>query len=412
MIPLPSILTNIASSALSAVLAAVREPLAYLAEWAFVFFVLVWLVSMLRCAGHRRLAREVSRQLRDEAQASPLPISVVIIAENQCHLLRERLHLFLDQNHPDFEVVVVDKNSQDETLSYLETLSSFPNLQVRALPSASRDISVEQLALTLGILTASREWVLLTDITCQPSSPDWLRLVSSHCGPGKDIVLGYTAYRNPHGWAGMRYCFFRVWQQMLNLTHATRRYTYRAEPTNLCLRKTFFLEHKGFAAATQLRLGAVDVLVNTYSTPLNTSLCLLPRAFMLQDCPRGSSPWTLRRLFFMETRRHLPRRFSYRLRYALSVALTWLFTLSLLASLVFSLWLTPVPHPLVISTLFLWFVHLVWRSNCINGTFRVLCEPRLYLSLPLMLHLIPKWDIAAWLHHRFAPRGLFRKRFV
>ncbi len=412
MIPQPSSLMDIAYGALSAVVTAIHEPMAYLAEWAFAFFVLVWLASMLRCAGHRRLAREVGRQLCDEALASPLPISVVIIAENQCHLLRERLHLFLDQNHPDFEVVVVDKNSQDETLSYLETLSPLPNLRVRSLPSASRDISVEQLALTLGILTASREWVLLTDITCQPSSPDWLRLVSSRCVPGKDIVLGYTAYRNPHGWAGMRFCFFSAWQQMLNLTHATRHYTYRAEPTNLCLRKAFFLEHKGFAAATQLRQGAVDVLVNTYSTPQCTSLCLLPRAVMLQDCPRGSRPWTLRRLFFMETRRHLPHRFSYRLRYALSVALTWLFTLSLLASLSLSLWLTPLPHPLAISALFLWFVHLVWRSSQVNGTFRALCEPRLYFSLPLMLHLIPKWDVAAWLRHRFAPRGLFRKRFV
>ncbi len=347
------------------------------ANIAFAAFALLWLASMLRCFGHLRLSRLVSRQRAQEA-GEPQPVSVVILAENQCHLLRKRLKLFLDQSHPDFEVIVVDMNSRDDTLPYLESLSQYPNLRFRSVPAGARDISPEQLALTLGIRTASHEWVLLTSITCAPASPDWLRLLTAHCTFKRDIVVGYTRFRNPHGWAGLRRCFFMAWQQMLNLTHVSRHYLYRTAPTNLCYRKDFFMSHRGFAPDTTLLTGATDIMVNRHSDRANTALCLHPSATMLQDCPRDGQAWDTERLFFMETRRHLPRHASYRLRYFLSCTLTWLYTLALAASLAFTLLFTPEPHALAIATGVLWLLHTLWRGFSFNSTLRALGEPRLH----------------------------------
>ncbi len=378
---------------------------------AFAAFALLWLTSMIRCFGHRRLANLARRQRR-EKRGVPVPISVIVLAENQCHLLRKRLHKFLDQTHPDFEVIVVNMNSQDETQDYLKSLDYMPHLHYRTLPEGAKDISREQLALTLGIRTATKDWVLLTNITCEPESRMWLYNISTRCLGGKNIVVGYTRYRNPHGWAGLRYCFFSAWQQMLNLTHVRKRYIYRAEATNLCYRKEFFLQHKGFATNTTLLTGATDIMVNTYSDKTNTAVCLLPETTMLKDCPRSRQSWATERLFFMETRRHLRKKVTYRLRYALSVLLTWLYTLSLVASLALSLWLTEEPYPLAIAAAVMWAVHSIWRSNCINRTFRTLGEPRLYFSLPLMLHHIARWDFTAWLRHKFTDKKVFRKRFV
>ncbi len=383
------------------------------ANIAFAAYALVWLLSLIHCSGYRKLGNIARRQLRLKAK-EPQPISVVVTTENQCHLLRERLPLFLEQDHPNFEIIVVDICSYDDTHDYLSAMAEeHPRLVVRTLPSGTKNISQEQLALTLGIRTACNDWVLLTDISCRPVSNRWLSVISSRCGKKRKMVLGYTRHADPHGWSGIRRCFFTAWQQMLNLTHARRLYAYRAQPTNLCYRKDFFMKHSGFASNTSLLTGATDIMVNTHSTRENAGICLLPDTVMLQDCPtNNSASWSTERLFFMETRRHLPHHITYRMRYFHRVFMVWLHTLALFAALALTLLFTPPPYYLSIAVGVMWFVHMLWRNHCINSTMLALGEPRLYLSTPLLLHLIAKWDATAWLHHRFTNKKRFRKRFI
>ena len=378
----------------------------------------VWLICMLRSIGYRRLRNKVQAESAQQA-GQPASISVILTTQDQCPLLRERLPLLLQQQHPDFEVVVVDMKSQDDTLQYLSDMQlSYPHLRVCSFPPQSKDISAERLALTLGVRAASKEWVLFTNVSCQPASRKTLWLLSSRCTEGKQMVLGYTRYANPKGWTGLRYRFFRTWQQMLNLTHASRYHAYRASATNLCYRRSFFYEHKGFADGTPLQNGATDIMVNRYSTAQNTAVCLHPDSFMFQDCPNEAHLWNHDRLFFMETRRHLPHHIGYRLRYAGASLLTWIHSLSFLATLAAVLLLNHFQLRSLSSQLavaipcVLWLVHACWRTRCFHLTLRALGEESMHLSLPLLLHLVAKWDLTAWLRHRHTNKNLFRKKFV
>ena len=377
----------------------------------------VWFISMLRCIGYRRLAKGVRQDVKNET-GRLVPVSIVVTTQNEYPLLRERLHLFLEQAHPCFEVIVVDMNSQDETSHFLEEATLYyPNLHVCTLPSAYKDISPEQLALTLGLRSAQYDWVLFTDISCQPVSSHWLQQMTSRCAEGIHMVLGFTRYQNVKGWTGLRYRFFRTWQQMLNLTHAKRYRAYRANPTNLCYYKPAFLAHKGFADAATLQNGFTDIMVNRYSTQQNTAVCLHPDSFMLQDCPNTSSMWEHDRVFFMETRRHLPHHIGYRLRYAGSEILTWTHTLVFLCAigvtLLLNLPLNVLQGQIALGTLIaLWFIHFCWRTHEFHLTLRALGEPSMHLSLPLLLHLVVKWDITAWTRHLFTNKNIFRKKFM
>ncbi len=384
---------------------------------AFVVFAFVWIVAMLRERAYLRVVRlarssEQAALGEGQEQRELTPVSVVLLASNQCDLLRQRLPLFLEQDHPQFEVIVVDMGSDDDTRDYLEALATMPNLRVRHLPPGAKQVSEQTLALTMGIRTASHPWVVLTDISCQPASASWLSHLSRYFTEGTDMVFGHTRYHDPHGWAGLRCYFFRTWQESLCLGHARRHYLYRCPATNLALRKDFFLASNGFASSTSLRRGQTDIFVNAHSTPRNTRFCLSPSSAMLEDCPPDERSWKLGRLFFMETRRHLPRRCSYRTVYFLSVLLTWLYTLCLLATLALILLLAEPPYYMGIATLLLWVIHTQWRGHCINAAFRALGEARLFFSLPFMLHLVPKWDFRSWLRWRVADKRIFFTPFV
>ena len=125
-------------------------------------------------------------------------------------------------------------------------------------------------------------------------------------------------------------------------------------------------------------------------------------------------------LFFMETRSHLHRNYPYRLQYFCSTLLTWLFTLAACAALVtFALPVitsivtltTSLPDllPIVIASLIviLWQIHSFQRTYCYSKASKSLGEHTFAPLLPLHLHLIPIWDLTAWIRWKLAPKRTF-----
>lgn len=382
---------------------------------AFAAYALLWLLAMLHAGGYLRLARRA----RADAQIPPgeAPgaegVTVVVTTHNQRIHLERMLPLVLDQEGREVEVLVADLGSDDGTAAYVETLAqAYPQLHYLALPPEARDISPQRLMLTLAFRRATHEWVALTDASCCPVSPRWLAGMMACAREDKSLVMGYTRYTGCRGWTGLRFRFFRLWQQQRVLARALHHRPYRADGTNLLYRRSAFLAHRGFAGQPPLLVGAVELLVNTHGTARNTAVCLAPQARMLQSCPNEGDVWRTERLFFMETRRHLPHRWAHLLGYAWAVCLTLLHTLGFAAVAATSLWAGQPPYPLLLAAAVLWLVHLVWRSRAFHAAARALGERPLHLALPLLLHLVPLWDTAAWLRHRNSPHNRFRKRFV
>ena len=380
-----------------------------------VYFAL-WALVMYLDVSYRRLGMMVgeARSLPSPSAGQLPPMSVIVTSREQHDELSRNLPLLLEQEYPaGYEVIVVDMNSTDDTPALLESMQDrYPHLHVVTLPESARNICPTRLALTLGIRSANHDWTVLTQADCRPASVHWLTRLGQACGqkPEAQIVMGYTSFRKGRRWNGLRFRFFRTWQQMLHLPYANRYGAYRCEATNLCYRRSLFLSHRGFADHSNLLVGATDIMVNRHSTPANTVLCLHPDAFVLQQSPRYSRRWYQERLFFMETRRHFRRRHLYRLCYFLHVLQTMLFTLCTLAAVLYSLWKSV--YWLLAVVVILWLVHAIRRAKCFNFTTRALGERSFTLSLPLLLNLVPLWDLAARLRWSFTKEKVFQKKFI
>lgn len=379
-------------------------------------YAIVWCMAMLRCYGYLRMKRAVGKAKAKPEPSDLPPLSVIIPTYEQCDALQRNLPTILKQEYPQtFEVIVVDMRSTDETLTYLESLAiRFPHLHVTRIPETARSVSLIRLALTLGIRAASHEWIVLTQPNCRPVSPDWLLRMGQTCSEKKEtkMVLGYTQFRREAvSWNALRCRFFRLWQQMLHLPYALRHGAYRADGTNLCYRRSLFLQHRGFADHSNLLVGATDIMVNRNSTKENTAVCLHPDAFMEQETPRYARWWRQERLFFMETRRHFSQGLLYRLKYAGLVGLTWLFTLSTVGALLLSLlWLKDSLTAIVVAVL--WVLHAICRAYTFTVSTKELGAHPIILTLPVLLHLIPLWDSIAWLHWLFTKKKTFQKKFI
>ena len=79
---------------------------------------------------YRRLAFYKKRQVEVKHQ----PVSVIICAKNEILNLRKNLESVLEQNHPDYEVIVVNDCSWDESGDFLEEMSKkYTHLKVVTL---------------------------------------------------------------------------------------------------------------------------------------------------------------------------------------------------------------------------------------------------------------------------------------
>ena len=133
-------------------------------------------------------SRAVKRGDAHFAQELP-PVSVIICAREESENLRRNLTAVLEQDYPQFEVIVINDGNTDESEDYLTLLEEkYPHLYHSFVPDSSRYISRKKLAVTLGIKASKHDWLVFTDADCQPQSNQWLRLMARNFTSRTQVV--------------------------------------------------------------------------------------------------------------------------------------------------------------------------------------------------------------------------------
>ena len=374
-------------------------------QWIVLFAdFIVTLCTILNSLVFGRIGRTKIAKMSNTAHQ---PLSVIVTAHNQAEELRKHLPSLLLQNYPNnFEVIVVDMASDDETLPLLEKMEEeYPMLRHTFTPVSARDISMERLALTLGIRSASYEWVILLHAGCRPTSPYWLRRMSDAIH-SKDDAKIVVAPVSPclSDWK-KEYTF--LWNEMLWLSFAAKHGAYRTGQCNVAYNQNHFMQHNGFASHAQLACGAIDIMVNRNSTSQNTAAAIRPESVVL--CPPIQNEYNAD-VMYMETRRHLTRHRYYRLQYALAVSIL---PFALLAGISTIAWLgfSTEWGLLAIPVCLMLLQWSVYHRN-FSKSMRFLGLQPLSPFSHIYALFIPWNDFVAWVRHKMTGKKMFRKKFI
>ena len=190
---------------------------------------------------------------------------MVIVASDHEEQLTKHLPLILTQDYPDYEVIVVDDNSQDDTKELLKRLSKqYPHLYRTFTSDSIRYISHKKLALTLGIKAAKKEWVVFTDPDCYPTSDQWLARMARHFTDDTDVVIGYSNYERKAGFANLCYTFDTMQQQLRMLGATLWGRGYMGMGRNMAYRRELFFRCKGYSRHLDLQRGEDDLFINEH----------------------------------------------------------------------------------------------------------------------------------------------------
>ncbi len=225
------------------------------------------------------------------AQYTP-PVSVIIAAQNEAFNLERYLPLILNQDYPDFEVIVVNHASRDETDLVLKRLShEYKNLVIRNIPYSKDSTHTKKFALTVGIRAAKNDVLLFTDADCYPASDQWIRKMVWQFSNEVKIVLGYGTYERSKGLLDKHLRTDTMFIAMQYFGFAMRGLPYMGVGRNIAWRKSFFDEKGGFQSHIFEPSGSDDIFVNQNGNKHNTRVELDPQSFTISRPPRNWKYW-------------------------------------------------------------------------------------------------------------------------
>lgn len=245
---------------------------------------------------HQKLA---AFKINNDDVSIKSPVSIIICARNELENLKQNLDLFLKQDHPDFEVIVVNDCSNDGSDWFLRDLSlEHKHLKVVTINDHPRFKHGKKFAVTLGIKASKNENMVFSDADCRPSSNQWLSRMQNNFQDNTEIVLGYSPYNKKAGILNGIIRFETFITALNYLSFALAGKPYMGVGRNMAYKKSLFFRGKGFASHMHILSGDDDLFVNQNATPQNTRIELHP------DSQVWSEPKTTFSSYFSQKLRH------------------------------------------------------------------------------------------------------------
>src|SRR5690606_20033884 len=125
------------------------------------------------------------------------PVSVIICAKNEAENLQKNIPHILAQNYPDFELVLINDASSDETLDVIKSFAEQdPRVKYVDVVNNEAFWANKKYSLTLGIKKAKNNYLLFADADCRPDSANWIQEMAGRFTNKKELILGYSPYES------------------------------------------------------------------------------------------------------------------------------------------------------------------------------------------------------------------------
>ncbi len=299
-----------------------------------IIFYIFLVVVIIQVAYYLIIFRKFAFSKPSKEKPKKISVSVIICAKNEAQNLKQFIPLVANQEFSDFEIVLINDASVDNTLGIMEELAEkYKRIKVVDVKNNEAFWASKKYAITLGIKAASHDYLLFTDADCKPISKHWIREMSSHFSKDKSIVLGYGGYSKINNTLLNKLIRFEtVFTAMQYFSFAKFGIPYMGVGRNLAYRKDEFYKVNGFIDHMNINSGDDDLFINSVANNNNTGLCYSPNSFTKSIPEISFMAW------FTQKRRHISTAKHYKLLHKLLLAefyssqfLFWMLSIFLMA---------------------------------------------------------------------------------
>lgn len=314
----------------------------------------------------------------ETVQVEEPAVSLIIAFKNEAENLPLLLEQLLTQQYSNFEVLLINDHSSDNSLAAIAKRS---DPRIRVLNLAENERGKKQ-AIKYGIKNAKHELLLFTDADCLPQSSLWIKSMVKEFDSKTAIILGYSPYSKTKGLLNALIRFETFFNALQYAYFAVKAKAYMGVGRNLAYRKSLLKDARSFHLHENILGGDDDLTVNQLATKNNTRIQFQPEAHVYS---RGKENW---KDYWIQKRRHLQAGELYlfydRLKLALIGFAQLIFTLTFMA-LIFS------RLSLIVLLVFLLVYFIRWRWSRKIGKLMGIEDLVVWLPFLEMLYIL--WNL-------------------
>ncbi|MGE9312557.1 glycosyltransferase [Niabella sp. CJ426] len=221
------------------------------------------------------------------------PLSTIICAKNEQYNLEKNVPELLQQQYnAPAELLLVNDNSEDDTRHVMQWMArDNPALRLVNIDRKNKESIGKKYPLSIGILEAKYDHLLLTDADCLPVSHQWAAKMASTYEPGIDIVLGYGPYEKHPGFLNKVIRYETFHSALQYLSYALAGHPYMGVGRNLSYKKDLFTKHRGFASINHIPGGDDDLFISKAANKNNTAIMIEADAHTMSVPKKTWADW-------------------------------------------------------------------------------------------------------------------------
>jgi glycosyltransferase involved in cell wall biosynthesis len=298
--------------------------------YSFVAAVVIQVIYFLFLFGKFAFLKE------NKKYSQSFPISVIICAKNEAENLKKFLPSVIEQEYPNFQIVLINDASYDDTFEVMEEFANRHN-NIKLVNVANNEAfwANKKYALTLGIKAAKHNHLLFTDADCKPLSKHWITEMSSCFTEKKSIVLGYGSYTKiKKSFLNKLIRFETLLTAIQYFSFAKLGLPYMGVGRNLAYKKEDFFNVNGFMSHMYIRSGDDDLFINQIATAQNTEICFSEDSFTESTPKKTFKDWLTQKRRHITTAKYYKTKHKYLLAlFYLSQLFYWTLAIALLITL-------------------------------------------------------------------------------
>ena len=218
------------------------------------------------------------------------PVSVIVYTKNQEDLLDSFLPKLIEQNHPNFELILTNNASHDNTLDILKKYKEqYDNIEIVDVENNEAFWGSKKYALTLGIKKASSKNLLFITPNTDELSKNWISETSNLFSEEKEIVIGYNNFIKTKGFSSRVMRYSRLMSSIQNFGISAFTKPYRAWQNNLGFTSNLFYENNGYSAHMNVTHESENLFVKEAATSKNIAIATSKEAITYNQSVKFSS---------------------------------------------------------------------------------------------------------------------------
>jgi len=188
-------------------------------------------------------------------------ITIIIPVRNEEDRIREILDNFSEQEFKDYQLLVINENSEDNTYELLNVLAETNSrLKVTTLSQEIRFAGKQ--AINIGLKGASSPWIIMLTPFSAPINRVWLEKLNSLISSETEAVIAYTNVEQSNGMRNLLCRLERFNQFMVSGAWTVAGQPFVFNENNILFKKSMYFDTLGFRHKLNRNFANLELIFN------------------------------------------------------------------------------------------------------------------------------------------------------